>query len=92
MPTRRGSTEGRLQEEAIPAVVVALLSVTVLPPLGFWSVRIGQRVRAGAQRKGVVDHGIGQLAVVLGWVGIALTGVIVLAIVIAAAAALLSSD
>jgi len=92
VPTRRGSTEGRLQEEAIPAVVVALLSVTVLPPLGFWSVRIGQRVRAGAQRKGVVDHGIGQLAVVLGWVGIALTGVIVVAIVIAAAAALLSSD
>jgi len=89
--TPRGSTEGRLQEEAIPAVVVALLSVTVLPPLGFWSVRIGQRVRAGAQRKGVVDHGIGQLAVVLGWVGIALTGVIVLAIVIAGAAALLSS-
>ncbi|GEM_PF-3047885 len=92
MPTSRGSAEGRLQEEAIPAVVVALLSVTVLPPLGFWSVRIGRRVRAGAQRKGVVDHGIGQLAVVLGWVGIALTGVIVLAIVIAAAAALLSSD
>ncbi|TVP66114.1 MAG: hypothetical protein EA340_12060 [Nitriliruptor sp.] len=92
MPTSRGSTEGRLQEEAIPAVVVALLSVTVLPPLGFWSVRIGRRVRAGAQRKGVVDHGIGQLAVVLGWVGIALTGVIVVAIVIAAAAALLSSD
>jgi len=92
VPTSRGSAEGRLQEEAIPAVVVALLSVTVLPPLGFWSVRIGRRVRAGAQRKGVVDHGIGQLAVVLGWVGIALTGVIVLAIVIAAAAALLSSD
>ena len=89
MPTRRGSTEGRLQEEAIPAVVIALLSVTVLPPLGFWSVRIGQRVRAGAQRKGVIDHGIGQLAVVLGWVGIALTGVIVVAIVIAVATRLL---
>ena len=92
MPTPRGSTEGRLQEEAIPAVVVALLSVTVLPPLGFWSVRIGQRVRAGAQRKGVVDHGIGQLAVVLGWIGIALTGVIAVAIVIAVAAALLSAS
>jgi hypothetical protein len=90
--TPRGSTEGRLQEEAIPAVVVALLSVTVLPPLGFWSVRIGQRVRAGAQRKGVVDHGIGQLAVVLGWIGIALTGVIAVAIVIAVAAALLSAS
>ena len=92
MSTPRGSTEGRLQEEAIPAVVVALLSVTVLPPLGFWSVRIGQRVRAGAQRKGVVDHGIGQLAVVLGWIGIALTGVIAIAIVIAVAAALLSAS
>ena len=92
MSTPRGSTEGRLQEEAIPAVVVALLSVTVLPPLGFWSVRIGQRVRAGAQRKGVVDHGIGQLAVVLGWIGIALTGVIAVAIVIAVAAALLSAS
>jgi len=92
VPTSGGSTEGRLQEEAIAALAIAILSVSVLPPLGFWSVRIGRRVREGAQRKGVVDHGIGQLAVVLGWIGIALTGVIVLAIVIAAAAALLPSD
>ncbi len=91
MPTRRGSSEERLQEEAIPALVAALLSVTILPPLGFWSVRIGQRVRAGAQRKGVVDHGIGQLAIVLGWVGIALTGVIVLALVIVGVRALLAA-
>ena len=91
MPTRRGSSEERLQEEAIPALVAALLSVTILPPLGFWSVRVGQRVRAGAQRKGVVDHGIGQLAIVLGWVGIALTGVIVLALVIVGVRALLAA-
>jgi hypothetical protein len=71
-----------LQQEAIAALVIAILSVTVLPPLGFWSVRIGHRVHAGAQRKGVIDHGIGKLAVVLGWVGIALTGLIVAAIVI----------
>jgi hypothetical protein len=91
VPARRGSTEPRLQEEAIPALLVALLSVTVLPPLGFWSVRIGQRVRAGAQRKGVVDHGIGQIAIVLGWVGIALTGVIVLALVIVGVRVLLGA-
>ena len=91
MPTSGGPPQGRLQEEAIPALIIAILSVSVLPPLGFWSVRIGQRVRAGAQRKGVIDHGIGQLAVVLGWIGIALTVVIVLATVIAVAAALLSS-
>lgn len=76
-------TGEHLQQEAIPALVIAILSVTVLPPLGFWSVRIGQRVHAGAQRTGVVDHGIGRLAVVLGWVGIALTGLIAIAIVIA---------
>lgn len=73
----------RLQQEAIPALVIALLSVTVLPPLGFWSVRIGRRVQAGARRKGVVDHGIGTLAVVLGWIGVALTGLIVIAILVA---------
>jgi len=84
MPGRE--TDERLQQEAIPALVIALLSVTVLPPLGFWSVRIGQRVQAGAQRKGVVDHGIGKLAVVLGWIGIALTGLIAIAIVVAVAA------
>lgn len=75
----------------MPALAIAILSVSVLPPLGFWSVRIGRRVRAGAQRKGVIDHGIGQLAVVLGWIGIALTGVIALAIVVAVASAVLSS-
>lgn len=76
-------TQERLQQEAIPALVVALLSVTALPPLGFWSVRIGRRVQAGAQRKGVVDHGIGKLAVILGWIGIGLTGLIAIAIVVA---------
>lgn len=76
-------TQDRLQQEAIPALVVALLSVIALPPLGFWSVRIGRRVQAGAQRKGVVDHGIGTLAVVLGWIGIALTALIAVAIVVA---------
>jgi len=77
------SGDERLQQEAIPAVAIAILSVTVLPPLGFWSVRIGRRVHAGAQRKGVIDHGIGRLAVVLGWVGIALTMLIAIATVIA---------
>lgn len=80
--TQRG-TDDHLQQEAIPALVIAILSVTALPPLGFWSVRIGHRVHAGAQRRGVVDHGIGRLAVVLGWAGIALTGLIAIAIVIA---------
>ena len=85
-------TEERLQQEAIPALVIALLSVTALPPLGFWSVRIGRRVQAGAQRKGVVDHGIGRLAVVLGWVGIALTGLIAIALVVAVVAWALFGD
>lgn len=85
-------TEERLQQEAIPALVIALLSVTALPPLGFWSVRIGRRVRAGAQRKGVVDHGIGRLAVVLGWVGIALTVLILIALVVAVVAWALFAD
>ncbi|MFO7962014.1 MAG: hypothetical protein R6U94_13830 [Nitriliruptoraceae bacterium] len=80
----------RLQQEAIPALAIAVLSVTVLPPLGFWSVRIGRRVHAGAQRKGVIDHGIGRLAVALGYVGIALTMLIAIATVIAVLAWALS--
>ncbi|MGM0617417.1 MAG: hypothetical protein ACQEUI_04650 [Actinomycetota bacterium] len=83
--TAPGADE-RLQQEAIPALAIAILSVTVLPPLGFWSVRIGRRVHAGAQRKGVIDHGIGTLAVALGWVGIALTTLIAIATVIAVVA------
>ncbi len=86
--TPRGDMSGRvaddhLQQEAIAALVIAILSVTALPPLGFWSVRIGKRVRAGTERRGVVDHGIGKLAVVLGWVGIALTGLIAVGAIIA---------
>lgn len=91
MATTGAPTEGRLQTEAIPALVIAILSVTVLPPLGFWSVRIGQRVQAGAARTGVIDHGIGRLAVVLGWIGIALTALIVVAVIVAVVGRLLSS-
>ena len=77
MEASRAPTNGN----SITALVLGICGLVVFPPIGILAVIFGNRARREIASRAEEGSGLATAGVILGWIGIALTALFVLAVV-----------